>query len=374
MKNLQIENIGWTLGNECPYKCPQCYSMMVRSKGRDLEKKDVDRIVKQIASIGVKTINLGGNEPIFTNGINPKDTLLPYIIRSIYDAGIKVGLTTAGISLIYLERFYPETLAFLNDVDVSFDSPFRDEHNKNRGTLLYEQAIKALKLCIEYGMSHTIIMCGMNWNLSDEHIDALLIMARKYDAFVRINFIKPTESQHMNVLPSPQLYFKASNYLLSQCDVVEMGESLISAATKYSEKGCPCGTRSFRIHSMTPEGKIPVSPCVYAHDYKTGDLLTEELGDIIESIQFQVFRSRRNNPKSIDGCDGCGYLEYCRGGCASRAYLTQKFSPDENGLDLFVKDPYCLKDFEEQIEQVHSPMVRTYKRETSLVHQTICVR
>jgi len=344
--NANIENIGWTLGNDCPYRCKHCYSHIVRNKGRDLTKQDIDRIVGQLVSIDVKTVNLGGNEPIFTNGANPKDTLLPYIIRSLYDANIVVGLTTAGVTLTYLERFYPETLTFINDVDVSLDSPFPKEHNDNRGASLFNHAIKALDICSDYDIDHTIVMCGMDWNLSDRHIDELVRLARDHRAFVRINFIKPTEPEHMERVPDAATYYRASERMLSQCQSVEMGEPLVSTAAGLPHKGCPCGTKSFRIHSITPEGKVPVSPCVYAHDYKVGDLLTEELADIINSVQFQVFRNRRERPQSIEGCYGCRHIESCRGGCASRAYLTEKFKSGRT--DLLIRDPYCIRDMENQ--------------------------
>lgn len=339
-----MENIGWTLGNDCPYRCKHCYSHIVRNRGRDLTKKDIDRIIQQIVSINVQTVNLGGNEPIFTNGSNPKDTLLPYIIRSLYDAKIVVGLTTAGITLTYLERFYPETLTFINDVDVSLDSPFSEEHNTNRGAPLFNQAIKALDVCDEYGIDHTVVMCGMNWNLSDRHIDELIQLARKHHAFVRINYIKPTELGHTEKIPDAATYYRSADRLLSQCQLVEMGEPLVSVAAGLPHKGCPCGTKSFRIHSITPDGKVPVSPCVYAHDYKVGDLLTDDLADIIQSIPFQIFRSRHEKPKAIDGCSGCQHIESCRGGCASRAYLTEKFKSGK--IDLSVRDPYCILDAE----------------------------
>lgn len=344
MSEVKIENIGWTLGNDCPYRCTHCYSTIVRNKGRDLTKQDIDRIVEQLASINIKTVNLGGNEPIFTNGPNPKNTLLPYIIRSLYDANIIVGLTTAGITLTHLERFYPETLTFLNDMDVSLDSPFPEEHNANRGALLFNHAIKALGICNEYGINHTIVMCGMDWNLSDRHIDELIRLAREHHAFVRINFIKPTELEHVGKVPDATTYYRAAGRLLSQCQVVEMGEPLVSTAASLPHQGCPCGTKSFRIHSITPDGKVPVSPCVYAHDYKVGDLLTDELVDIIHSVQFQLFRNRRERPQTVDGCHGCQYIESCRGGCASRAYLTEKFKTGR--IDLSVRDPYCLRDME----------------------------
>lgn len=74
---LTIKNIGWTLGNDCPYRCTHCYSMSAREKGQDFTIGIIDRIVEQLASIGVETVNLGGNEPLFTNGPRPADTLLP---------------------------------------------------------------------------------------------------------------------------------------------------------------------------------------------------------------------------------------------------------------------------------------------------------
>ncbi|HUX35632.1 MAG TPA: radical SAM protein [Candidatus Paceibacterota bacterium] len=346
MNSLKIENIGWTLGNDCPYRCPHCYSTIVRNKGRDLTKAYIDRIVGQLASVGIKTVNLGGNEPIFTNGLDPKNTLLPYIIRSLYDAKIIVGLTTAGITLRHLERFYPETLAFLNDMDISLDSPFAEEHNQNRGAPLFRQALRALDICNDYGIKHTVVMCGMNWNLSDRHIDELVRIAREYRAFVRINFIKPTEAGHMDKFPDAATYYRAAERLLSQSLSVEMGEPLVSAASGLSHQGCPCGTKSFRIHSITPDGKVPVSPCVYAHDFKVGDLLTDSLSDIINSVQFQSFRNRRKEPQLISGCNGCRYLESCRGGCASRAYLVEKFKT--GNVDLSAHDPYCIREMEEK--------------------------
>ena len=33
----------------------------------------IDRVVDQLAVNGVETVNLGGNEPLFTNGANPRN-------------------------------------------------------------------------------------------------------------------------------------------------------------------------------------------------------------------------------------------------------------------------------------------------------------
>lgn len=68
---------------------------------------------------------------------NPRDTVLPYIIRSLHEADIIVGLTTAGITMTYMAKNHSEEVDLLNDCDISLDSPFEDEHNKNRGADLF---------------------------------------------------------------------------------------------------------------------------------------------------------------------------------------------------------------------------------------------
>ena len=182
-----IKNIGWTLGNDCPYKCKHCYSMSVREKGKNLTKEIIDRVICQVEKIGVETINLGGNEPIFTNGLNINESLLPYILKELTKKNIKVGITTSGISLIALKSIYPECLELLNDVDISLDSPYEDEHNNNRGGDVYKYAIEALEICKENKIESGIIMCAMNWNFTKDRIDGLLELAKKYDSNIRFN-------------------------------------------------------------------------------------------------------------------------------------------------------------------------------------------
>ena len=140
--------------------------MNARQKGADMTVEMIDRVVDQLAINGVETVNLGGNEPLFTNGANPEATLLPYIIERLTDAGIIVGLTTSGITILRLYRDHRAAFDRLNDVDVSFDSPDQEEHNRNRGANIYHQAVEALEICQRHDKPHTAIMCGMNWNFT----------------------------------------------------------------------------------------------------------------------------------------------------------------------------------------------------------------
>lgn len=366
---MQIVNIGWTLGNDCPYRCSHCYSMSARRKGMDLEAWMVDRVVDQLYRLGIETVNLGGNEPIFTSGMQIKKSLLPYIIRALSAKGIHVGLTTSGISLVELEKIDREALLLLNDIDVSFDSPFPEEHDANRGASLYTLALRALEICERHAIDHSIIMCAMNWNFSDRHIDALIGLARQHNSHVRINPLKPVERAHLTTQLDAGAFYRGFSRLMAACDQVDLGEPFLAVAVQHPGKGCPCGRTSFRIHSITPDGKIPVSPCVYLHDYKTGDLLVDDIRDIVFSEQFRSFRRRNRHAHLIPGCDGCSVLDSCRGGCAARSYLHELHEAGRR--TLFVKDPYCIRDHREAVGDAFPPFPQNpdVPRDKILVHR-----
>jgi radical SAM protein with 4Fe4S-binding SPASM domain len=362
---IDIRNIGWTLGNDCPYHCNHCYSTSARHDGRWLNTALVDRIVDQLSVNGIETVNLGGNEPLFTNGVNVEHSLLPYIVRRLHGAGIEVGLTTAGVTLVGLLRHFPEVLELLNDVDVSLDSPFEQEHNTNRGAPIYHEALRALEICRQHGIERTVIMCAMDWNFDRPHLQELVGIASHFGANVRVNPIKTIEAQHLPLKLSAATYYEGFAYLMSACDCVDLGEPPLAAMSGIPDaKGCPCGRTSFRIHSIKPDGTIPVSPCVYLHDYKVGDLVTDDLADIVRRPEFQTFRRRNARPDQIPGCEGCDLLAACRGGCAARSYLTRAHESGEQAL--FTRDPYCPK----LHPSAHSiPHVSELATEVNLVHK-----
>jgi radical SAM protein with 4Fe4S-binding SPASM domain len=339
-----IRNVGWTLGNACPYRCRHCYSMNARLRGRDMSVAMVDRIVDQLQLAGVETVNLGGNEPLFTNGGDPRKTLLPYIVHKLADAGLRVGLTTSGITIVRLHRDHPATLELLNDVDVSFDSPFEAEHNDNRGARIYGQAIEALRICQAYDLPRTCVMCAMRWNFSAAHVDALVALARRHQANVRINPIKPVQPRHLAMALPAATYYAGFARLSRLCHPVDVGEPPLAAITDAAPaRRCPCGRSSFRIHSITPGGAIHVSPCVYVHDFKAGlDLLTHDLSDIIGSPQFRAFRQRHRHPRRVEGCGDCDLADRCGGGCAARSYLHHWLT--RGTRTLLARDPYCPRD------------------------------
>lgn len=370
--HYDYKNVGWSLGNECPLNCNQCYSRSAREKGANLTKEIVDTVVDQLVELGVETVNLGGNEPFYTNDLNPRTSFLPYIIDRIREKGMKVGITTSGITLIMLERFHPGYVERINDIDISLDSSVSEEHDKNRGQKgIYDLAIKGIKIAEKYDVTRTIVMCAMNWNFNEDRIVKLIELAKLHDANVRFNPMKPIEAKHMDLILTPEQFYQGLAIILRYCDPIDLSDPSWAASTGISSElvsGCPCGVSSFRIHSISPSGSISISPCVYLHDYKFGDILKQPIREIIESIPFQVFRRRKANPQAIEDCNGCDYIETCRGGCASRSYLHGLHENDDDKRTLFAKDPYCIKDVDLTKFDLPKELV-IVESEHQLVHQ-----
>lgn len=358
-----IKNIGWSLGNDCPCKCKHCYSFNVREKGKNLTKEIVDRVILEIKKLDVETVNLGGNEPIFTNGLDVKNSLLPYILEQLSLNNIKVGITTSGISLISLKRFYPECLKILNDVDISLDSPIEEEHNRNRVGDVYKLAIEGLGICKEYSIDSGIIMCAMNWNFTVDRLERLIELARKYSSTIRFNILKPVSEEHVALLPTKEQIMEGYKYLFSKCKVIDLSEPVLARmAQNSSTNGCSCGINSMRINSISPDGRIAVSPCVYMHDYRVGNLLTDDILDIVNSEQFKAFSVRKENYKNIEGCADCENSEICRGGCFAMAYTYEKCKTGNKSL--YAKDPFCTQETSVNVDDIEFS-----KEKHNLVHQ-----
>ena len=179
-----------------------------------------------------------------------------------------MGLTTSGITLLRLYHDHRAAFDLLNDVDVSLDSPFEEEHNRNRGARLYHQAIEALELCRRHEKPHSVITCAMNWNFSLRHIDALVSVAKACDGNLRINPIKPSRAEHMSIALPADAYFRGFARLMEVCTPVDLGEPPWPRSPTTSTHALPVRRTSFRIHSISPDGAIYVSPCVYLHDFK----------------------------------------------------------------------------------------------------------
>jgi len=331
-----VRHVGWSLGNYCNARCAHCYSWQVRQSPRVLTRADVDRILGELVRTGVRTANLGGNEPLFTDGPDPRRTLLPYIVERLAAAGITVGITTNGTTARWMARHAPEAFDHVAEWHMSVDSPFPAEHDANRGGNYFELVQRAMGEARRRGATISLAYCVMKGNCSDAHADALLDLAAREGVELRVNTLKPTDPHHGELMPSAREVFAFYGRLVRRSEPLVVGESVLAGRWGLPSEGCPCGTTSLRIHSITDDGRVPVSPCVFLHDLAVGDLLTQSLDELTATAPFQAMRARREDLPAPCRARACGRETTCRAGCAARTLLVTG--------TLDAQDPYCPAD------------------------------
>jgi radical SAM protein with 4Fe4S-binding SPASM domain len=334
MPSTRFRNIGWTVGSHCDAACDHCYSLPVRgASAASLHREELARIVGRLTGIGVASVNLGGNEPAFTHGPELADSQLPWLIEALTRAGMTVGLTSNGTTVRFLLEQHPAQLARLHDIDFSLDFPHQEAHDAQRGSALFQGVIEGLQRCRALGIPCAITACATRESFTASVLEDYLDLCFLLDCELRINLLQPVVPRLLDRMPSPLSWYEGFALLLDRCDCLTLGDACLAALYGQPVHGCPCGERSFRIHGKNQRDRVPISPCVYAHDFATGDLLSQQAGTIAAREPFAAFARRRERVPAACRAEDCPWLERCRGGCASRAWLVHG--------DLEARDPYC---------------------------------
>ncbi len=339
MSNTLFRNVGWTIGSHCNAHCAHCYSREQRKhQPRGLHEQELERVIAQLVALGVCSVNLGGNEPIFTHGPQLQDSRLPWLLQRLHRAGLAVGLTTNGASFHALHDHHPGALSTLNDIDFSLDFPTQRRHDQHRGAALFSSVIRALQRCRELGIPCAIVTCATRESFTAETIDGFMDLAWLLGCELRVNTLQPVQPALLANMPSRDAFFEGFARLMRHSDCISLGDACLAAVVDLPATGCPCGHSSFRVQGRSADGCVPLSPCVYSHDFRTGDLLEDPAQAIVQSEPFTRFGARRRRvPRACQEAD-CPWLEACRGGCASRAWLVHG--------SLETKDPYCPLDYQ----------------------------
>jgi radical SAM protein with 4Fe4S-binding SPASM domain len=334
MPSTRFRNIGWTVGSHCDAACAHCYSRPVRgSSGGTLGRGALTHIVARLSDLGVRSVNLGGNEPALTHGPDLADSQLPGLLDALARVGIAVGLTTNGTTARFLLDRHPSLLSTLNDIDFSLDFPRRARHDHHRGARLYRTVVESLRRCRELDIPCAITVCATRENFTPSVLEDFLDLCFVLDCELRVNLLQPVAPAMVERMPSPRAWYEGFALLMAHTDCVTLGDACLAALCGQPTHGCPCGHSSFRIHNRTEDGRVPISPCVYAHAFATGDLLRQDVEAITATKPFALFARRRERLPADCLAEDCPWIERCRGGCASRAWLVH------GSLDA--RDPYC---------------------------------
>lgn len=298
---------GWSFTSLCNMRCIHCYNKSGIKNADELTEEQAKIVVKRLRGFGVDAVNFGGGEcPLREDFIE--------ICKLLYDAGIKISLTTNGSTYEKIKDY----LYLFHDIGVSIDFADKKKHDSFRGfSGAYEKAIRAIKLFVKNGVDTEIVTCITKMNCNEKELRKLYKLAKSLKVnYWRLNRYEPTgrkENIYKLELDSNDLKkaFRFLNKLIEDEGFV-IPDPLFNILGRQAGN-CPCGKTSFRIQ---PNGEI--TPCVYLH-VSGGNILKNSLTEILDS---DIFKKIRNRNLQDTKCAECFLKERCNGGCAGCTYIT----------------------------------------------------
>jgi len=316
-------SVGMGLTNDCDLKCAHCY----RPQGKiyNLTLGDVQLICE---TLNIGSVGLGTGE----NGLNPE--FFP-IIDYFREHRIPVTLASNGFTV---QTTPDEILRTFRDVEFSIDFPTEKEQNAFRGKGNWRRILSGIERCRNLGVEVSILAVLINLNYNK--LAELAKLVGSFGCNLRVNVFQPVHSK--DYMPAYHQYWEAFHLLFDHTALISCTEPLVNTfAGLNTLHGSPCGCKSIRITPLKE-----VLPCVY---WPGGKVSLAELVEWKEGVfDSPQFRESRRIPK---GCERCGRVANCRGGCRSRALLLgEAHSPDtfcplrRDRLERLSFTPACEKE------------------------------
>jgi MoaA/NifB/PqqE/SkfB family radical SAM enzyme len=293
-------SLGLGLTNECNLACPHCYR-----DTNGIQRLRLDQVPAILARLPVRSANLGTGE----NGLHP-DFLA--IVEALQDAGVKVSLTSNGLSVA---RLPDALLKGFHEIEFSFDHATPAGQDGFRGCGAWELAIRSLQRARELGVEVTVLTVMMATNFAE--LSAIARLAGALGANFRVNVYQPVRTDRFTL--SYEQFWDGLRRVLAEHPLLNTTEPVLRAALGLPN-GAPCGCGRTTVR-VTPAARV--MPCVYWPG--PGQPLSRllELGaGILDTADFVACRDA---PR---GCLTCA----CGGGCAGRRALSGR--PE-------VPDPFC---------------------------------
>jgi len=330
----EIVNFEVTLA--CPLKCNHCYSNSGYSKENELSDSEVFRILSEIKSLNVYTVNWTGGEPFARKNF--------FKFCEYVDTFAHQDILSNGY--LITEKIAKELTGLINlsGVQISIDGGTAKTHDKIRGNGSWERAVNAIKLLKEHE-----IPVGINSVISKDNKDCLsdlvqLAIDLQPDYFRMVPVVKVGRAidQEIAEIDRYNMQEKIFNFSKKYGDKVFITNLDDSAAFLFDNrplehpgyklhkdkiKSCQGGVTSIHISS---EGDV--LPCGYfTKENSAGSLREKSLENIW--LHSDIFTEMRNiTVLDSEECNNCE--DFCRG-CRAEAYL-------EYGK-LDAPDPFCKK-------------------------------
>lgn len=343
-------NIGWGITNSCNMNCRFCYSKETRHITNDITINDWIKFIDENHD-HIDSINYGTGE----NTISDDFFKFILYVREKYPTIVQ-SLTSNGYLYERVSKnskLYEIYKKCIDEVDVSLDFAIEEKHNYFRGQpKAYKWAINTLKMLKKDKKVSTIVFVGFEDTLTQENIDGLFKIAKKYDSLIRLNIYRPVSAKeeiNKKFILSYKTLINALEYINKKYKIVTLSDVLLgNIYTRKCDIKESTGVDSIRI---LPDGSICPSTYLITEDFRTKYNIKQK--NVLSKIKFESFIYAPIPKKCFD----CEIKDKCRGGVYDRRMLWYK--------TLDARDPYCPF---ENSDNLDKEQFKTTKKKRVSVH------
>ena len=322
--------VTWEVTNRCNLRCTHCLSSSgpeadVRG---DLSLAEAKAVIDQLAAAKVFQIHFGGGEPFVYPGFLD-------LLKHAQSRGLCCLCISTNGSLLDEERI--RALEALGGVylQISLDGATPEACDSVRGRGAWHKAVAALERLQGRNIVRTVNFVYTRGNAGQ--VDAMLELARRYDATLRVTRLKPSgrgAESYQQLRPTQDQLASLHQWLGQHLEVLT-GDTFFHL-NAFGGKPLPgfqfCGAARLTC-LITPNGDV--FPCAFTQTefFRAGNLRQTAFQEIWSAspVFNGVFRKRQEG-----ACSTCTAYDGCGGGCpAVKHALTGR-------LDL--PDPDCVID------------------------------
>jgi len=295
--------VGWSFTSQCNLRCIHCYNASGEPHSDELTHEQALAVAKKLIDYEVDAVNFGGGEcPLRKDFFE--------VCKILYDAGIKLSLTTNGLTYKRVAPF----IELFHDIGVSIDFADSEKHDAFRGLEgAFVKSLEAINFFVSKGVNTEIVTCITRLNSNRKELKKLHALAKALSVdYWRLNRYNPLGREgHKDALRlNPDDLRKVHSYLAGLISDLTVPDPLFALVGK-KVSSCPCGKTSFRIQ---PNGEV--TPCIYLK-VSGGNILKNSIREIMSS---PVFKAIRNRDLTGTKCESCHLKDSCNGGCAGAAF------------------------------------------------------
>lgn len=338
--------VHFQLTDYCAYDCKYCWIKRYKIKGMELSTSEVKKLFRQLVEAGTFVVNIGGGQAIARSDFEE-------VVDYANHLGLQINLSTNCSSLV---DKYINILNRLNirTYKVGIAAGTEKAWNALRGRSAFRQfkrGLGRLAELVSYKPESRIVFSAVIVEENREDISAMIKLLNRL--CIELNIVNPV--LHLNIaVPFPTSNVSDVNRFIGADRVREIIEKiheynktrtigdivnvvtdseipLPSSQRNLREGfGCHCGqlrcfisAQGYVYPSAIVSGIYPADNSISLHYHSFSDIW-------LRSMLFRSYRTAVAN----DECQKCEKLNYCHGGCRSRAML---YSNSRSA-----KDPWCL--------------------------------